>query len=257
MRKRRIQKTIVLITMTSLLFTATACRNDNSENTNDSATQEAVTDNTTEMTDSISARQNSLPDTSADNDTEESTEESKEVTSQTVENNPVQSNGSGSNISSENNKGALQTNNSSNGNNTVTSSDFSGYADASQDIQSDGQTAGHTHTWVAVTQQVWHEEEGHYENVLIAPEYQNPIQETHCICHHCGFDYSANNWNPSNMAGHVCPDGTGGATYGGQTVIVGYKTEPAIYEEKWIVDKPGYYETVTTGYQCSTCGAAK
>ena len=29
----------------------------------------------------------------------------------------------------------------------------------------------------------------------------------------------------------------------------------AIYSKKWIVSSPAWVETVTTGYQCSDCGA--
>lgn len=85
------------------------------------------------------------------------------------------------------------------------------------------------HTWEAV-----------YTEVCIAPEYQNPIQENHTFCSHCGYDYTANGL--TTVAGHICPDGTTGASYNAHLTIVGYETIPALYEE--VIDH----------YVCTKCG---
>ena len=45
----------------------------------------------------------------------------------------------------------------------------------------------------------------------------------------------------------------------GEKVQVGSNkiNHDAIYQDKWIIDKAAWDETVTTGYKCSGCGETK
>lgn len=110
-------------------------------------------------------------------------------------------------------------------------------------------TVTHIHEWAAVYKTVDHPEEGHYEQVLIGEEYTNPICEYHEVCY-CGFDYTANGVTPGD-----CPNCSAG--WHTVRVITGYETVPAIYEDRWIVDKAAWSEQVVDYYQCSECGQIK
>ena len=117
-------------------------------------------------------------------------------------------------------------------------------------------TTAHTHTWKAVYKTVKHEEVGHWEEVEVAPAFQNPIEEGHTICSHCGLDFDAPG-NENEFASHICPDGTKGSNYHNEQVIVGYETVPAIIDDVWVVDQKAYTEQVVDYYECSECGARK
>ena len=116
-------------------------------------------------------------------------------------------------------------------------------------------TPAHTHTWVENTEAVYVPEVGHYEEVMVDPGATWPLYETHTICAHCRYDYSANG---NTIGGHICPDGTTGASYGDQDVVVGEQVIPPTYEKQWVVDTPAHTEQQGNGtYKCSTCGAEK
>lgn len=113
----------------------------------------------------------------------------------------------------------------------------------------------HTHTWVENTEAVYVPEVGHYEEVMKYPSATWPVYEEHTLCAHCGYDFTATG---ASIVSHICPDGTEGASYGGQMVEVGEQVIPAVYEKQWIVDTPAHTEQQGNGtYKCSTCGAEK
>lgn len=122
------------------------------------------------------------------------------------------------------------------------------------------QAPSHSHNWVAVTNTVNHQEQGHYETVVVKPAWteQKPIYEERelAICNGCGQDITSN--ATEHNRNHVLNGEKGGWHTEWREVQVGTETinHQAITEQKWVVDKAGWTETVTTGYKCS-CGATK
>lgn len=116
------------------------------------------------------------------------------------------------------------------------------------------ETPEHVHDWQPVFESVYHPEVGHYETVCVIEEITYEVFEEHMLCNHCGFDFTIN--SDVGYGSHICPDGASGSTYSGQDVWVGTVTEPAVYEEQWVVDTYAYTETKITGYTC-ICGATK
>lgn len=121
----------------------------------------------------------------------------------------------------------------------------------------------HTHTWEEVTTTVYHEEQGHYENVVVKEAWteKKPVYETQArdICNSCNADLTG-----TNIAQHVKEHMINGTDKGGhrteyKKVQVGTETinHPAVTERKWVIDKPAWTEKVVTGYKCSDCGATK
>lgn len=119
------------------------------------------------------------------------------------------------------------------------------------------------HNWVAVTEQVKHDEVGHWEDVVVKEAWTESVpvyeEQARDICNGCGKDITADPW------GHIENE-----VLAGNTACGGYHTEykqvqtgtntinhPAVVEKKWIVDKAAWVETVTTGHTCSGCGAKK
>ena len=119
----------------------------------------------------------------------------------------------------------------------------------------------HTHTWEEVTTTVYHEEQGHYENVVVKEAWteKKPKYETQyrAICNTCGHDITGN--EPSHIKNHMLNGENG--SYRNEPVKVQVGTEtinhPAVTERKWVIDKPAWTEKVVTGYKCSDCGATK
>ena len=121
----------------------------------------------------------------------------------------------------------------------------------------------HTHNWVAITEQVHHDEEGHWEEVVVKPAWTEsiPVYEDQArdICNTCNADLTG-----TDIAAHVKKHMMAGEDKGGHRtewvqVQVGTNSvnHPAVTEKKWVVDKAAWTETVTTGYKCSGCGATK
>lgn len=105
-----------------------------------------------------------------------------------------------------------------------------------------------SHNWVAQTKTVYHEEEGHYEDV----ERSRPI--TMYRCPMCYKDhYSLNLYYTHFDTIHV-------PSYPGDPIGMfreQYTTdiEYEYYTERiWVVDREAYEEEVLTGYKCSKCG---
>ena len=119
----------------------------------------------------------------------------------------------------------------------------------------------HTHTWEEVTTTVYHEEQGHYENVVVKEAWteKKPKYETQyrAICNTCGHDITGN--EPSHIKNHMLNGENG--SYRNEPVKVQVGTEtinhPAVTERKWVIDKSAWTEKVVTGYKCSDCGATK
>ena len=103
----------------------------------------------------------------------------------------------------------------------------------------------HSHNWVAVTSQQWH---SNPVSVWVQdsaawdePRYN---QQVRSICNTCGADITG------NTTAHFKASGRNGCSgYHSETVQV--QTGTTHHEAT------GHYETVTTGYVCSGCGAAK
>lgn len=122
------------------------------------------------------------------------------------------------------------------------------------------QKPSHTHKWVAVTKEVYHEATGHYEKVLVKKAWTEkiPIYETVClsICTVCGEDVTGN--TSAHAKQHALAGEGGGHRTEYRKKQTGTKTveHPAEYKDKWVEDSKAWTETVTTGYKCS-CGATK
>ena len=118
----------------------------------------------------------------------------------------------------------------------------------------------HTHNWNPITSVVHHEEQGHYENILVSEAWTEEIpiyeEQARSICNGCGADITGN--TTEHNRNHVLNGEKGGYHVEYIEVQVGTDkiTHDAVYESKWIVDKAAWDETVTTGYSCS-CGATK
>ena len=119
----------------------------------------------------------------------------------------------------------------------------------------------HTHTWVDITEEVVHPEEGHWEEVVITPEQvkEVPVYETQYreICNGCGKDITGTPWihiEEEMLKGNMACSGHHGEY---KQVQTGTKKEviPAVTEKRWIVDKPAWTETKVVGRKCKDCGA--
>lgn len=119
----------------------------------------------------------------------------------------------------------------------------------------------HTHSLVPITSVVHHEEQGHYEKILVSEAWTEevPIYEEQAreICNGCGADITADPY--THNENHMLNGEAGGWTTEWKKVQVGTNkiNHDAVYEDKWVVDKAAWDETVTTGYKCSSCGATK
>lgn len=123
----------------------------------------------------------------------------------------------------------------------------------------------HTHSWVEVYKDVYHEEEGHYENVLVKEAWTEsvPVYEERevLICNDCGADLTnlSDEDFKSHMKSHMLSGGKGSWRTEYKQVQTGTNTikHDAVYEKKWVVDKQAWTEKVLSGYKCNSCGATK
>ena len=133
------------------------------------------------------------------------------------------------------------------------------YANPSDQIEETDE-AVHNHTWVDITEEIYHEEVGHFEDVLVSPELIKvvPIYATKemLICNGCGANITI------NPMAHI-----EGRKVSGYLECNGYHTEwrdeqidtrqevtPAVYNKVWKVDKKAWTETKVVGKECTTCG---
>lgn len=95
----------------------------------------------------------------------------------------------------------------------------------------------HVHNWIAQTEQRWVQDSAAWDE----PIYN---QQVRSICNTCGADITG------NTTAHFKASGRNGCSgYHSETVQI--QTGTTHHEAT------GHYETVTTGYVCSGCGAAK
>lgn len=119
----------------------------------------------------------------------------------------------------------------------------------------------HTHNWVAITEQVHHDEEGHWEDYIVSPAWTEEVpiyeEQYRAICNTCGADITGS--EASHVRNHMLNGENGSYRNEPTKVQVGTNKieHPAVTDKKWIVDKAAWTETVTTGYKCSSCGATK
>ena len=159
---------------------------------------------------------------------------------------------------------------SSSTNNSSSSSSNSSTSSASKPSQSVGSSSSnpstkptHIHSWVEVYKDVYHQEEGHYENVCVKDAWTESVpvyaEQARDICNGCGKDITNNPWDhieEQALAGNYA---CGGYHTEYKRVQTGTNTikHDAIYEKKWVVTKPAWTEKVLTGYKCTDCGDTK
>ena len=155
-------------------------------------------------------------------------------------------------------------------NNSSSSSSNSSTSSASKPSQSVGSSSSnsnvkptHIHSWVEVYKDVYHQEEGHYENVCVKDAWTESLpvytQQARDICNGCGKDITNNPWDhieEQMLQGNLA---CGGYHTEWKQVQTGTNTikHDAIYEKKWVVTKPAWTEKVLTGYKCTDCGDTK
>ena len=210
---------------------------------------------------------NDLENKIADMENKIQNKEDKEVASNTSTSNSSTgaSKVSSSESSSPQNSSSSSTSNNSqsSGSTTInqTSSENSNSNGASTSGGTSTQTHTHTHNWVPITTVVHHDEEGHWENVLVSEAWTEevPIYEERevMICNGCGADLT--NLSESDFEDHIFQSGHGSWREEWKQVQVGTNkiNHDAVYDKKWVVDKAAWDETVTTGYRCSSCGETK
>lgn len=176
-------------------------------------------------------------------------------TSTTIENSGTSTNtNKGSNSNSKPSSGSSSNSNSSNNTGGSSTSGSTGGNTSNKE-------ESHTHNWVPITSVLHHDEQGHNEKVLVSEAWTEEVpiyeEQYRAICNTCGEDIT------SNYAEHIKQhmlNGEGGS-YRNEVVQIQVGTNKinhdAVYEDKWIVDKAAWDETVTTGYKCSSCGATK
>lgn len=142
---------------------------------------------------------------------------------------PAGSNGNSANGNSGSNGGGADKAPASQPASTPSASQPSGNGSSSQ--------SAHEHNWVAQTEQRWVQDSAAWDE----PVYS---QEARTICNTCGADISG------NATAHLVASGRHGCS-GYHTEVVQIQTGTMHH------DATGHYETVTTGYVCSGCGAAK
>lgn len=210
------------------------------------------------------------------NDNKESTsptnenKENNEVIPQTEDNDNIEN----TNITKEDSSNDKSSNNTKNDNNNSTenykpsggSSNISKPENKPSKPNNVGGSNGgstHSHNWVAQTKQVYHKEQGHYENVLVKPAWteQVPVYEERerSICNGCGKDITADPWKHIKEQMLAGNSKCGGYHSEWKNVQVGTKTvkHDAVYKKKWVVNKKAWTETVVTGHKCSGCGQTK
>lgn len=116
-------------------------------------------------------------------------------------------------------------------------------------------TTAHQHNWVAQTKTVHHDAQYKtvHHDAVTHQVWHDAVTEEHYICNQCGADITSDPW------GHLDAYDHGGYHSSYVTVKQGYYetvTDKAAYDEQVQVSA-AWDETVTTGYKCSSCGAAK
>lgn len=175
-----------------------------------------------------------------------------------------QSTGVTSNTNSSSTNNSSSTSKPSNGNSSNSSTSNTKPTKPSGGSSSSNSNAKptHTHSWVEVYKDVYHEEEGHYENVCVKEAWTESIpiyeQRARDVCNGCGKDITDNptaHMREQMLQGNLA---CGGYHTEYTQVQTGSNTvtHDAIYEKRWVVVKPAWTEKVVSGYKCN-CGATK
>ncbi len=214
--------------------------------------KEVASNNKTSITEK--AENNKKEDKKEENKKEDNTKEETKIDEYKKEESKSESSNTGS--SSSNNEVA---NKPSNGGGSSSSGSSSPNGGGNSNTPN---SPAHSHSWNPVTDTVWHDEVGHYETVVIKDAWTEeiPIYEERevAICNGCGADITSNidkHMTDNILAGNMAC--TGWHTDWKQVQVGTDKiNHPAVTEDRWVVDKAAWSETVTTGYKCS-CGATK
>ena len=195
------------------------------------------------------------------NSSSENKDDKKEVIVTPEENkeNTETSTSNSSEVASSNNSGSSESSSSSS---SGSGNNGGGSSSGSSNGGGTSNTPAHSHSWNPVTDTVWHDEVGHWETVTIKDAWTEeiPIYEEKevAICNGCGADITSDidkHMTDNILAGNMAC--TGWHTDWKQVQVGTDKiSHPAVTEDRWVVDKAGWSETVTTGYSCS-CGATK
>ena len=121
---------------------------------------------------------------------------------------------------------------------------------SSSDASSAPSQQAHTHTWVPVTSQQWH---SNLVSVWVqdsaAWDESKPVYEWVTWCNACGCQVERTHNKEMMM------QGIGGHSLTTKQVQTGTTTVHHEATGHYETQDQGWYETVTTGYQCSGCGA--
>lgn len=193
-------------------------------------------------------------------------ESSEEVSSNTSTSKSNSSSTTISNSGTSNSTNIVDNSNSKPSSGSSSNSNTSNNTGSSSNGSTGGNTTNkeetHTHNWIPITSVVHHEEQGHYEKILVSEAWTEevPIYEDKevMICNDCGVELNASNCY-DHVENHLLNGGKGSWREEWKKVQVGSNkiNHDAIYQDKWIIDKAAWDETVTTGYKCSGCGETK
>ena len=152
---------------------------------------------------------------------------------------------------------------------TVTCPAGNGYGDATASVTITVSEPAHVHAWQQQTTVIHHEAETHTEKVLVKDAWEETV--TTYTCSGCGqvFDGDNGKTDCQNHIDQAKAQESAGSSSGSSSSSSGTHANatpvedkttiqhPAEYEDKVIVDKEAWDETVVTGYVCSGCGATK
>lgn len=192
------------------------------------------------------------PDSTSDN--EDSSNESSSSDNGFENSNSDDSTGSSNNSSSESSRSSSSSSNSSSGNGGIggntPDTHTHNYANATctepKTCTICGATSGSAlgHDWEEIKSTVHHDQEGHYESVKVQDGYtwyRCPVCYNELISLESYYSHFDSNHSNAPM---LRDSYTKGTVYDQ-------------YEDRWVIDKEAYDETVVTGYKCSRCGATK
>lgn len=245
--------TIVIGIIGGVLVSGASKSNDIAEN-NKPVVNNKKEDNKKDKDESVVSKEN--------NNTEDKKEEVKETESNiNMPENSTSSNEIKNNNNDTNkNNGQSSSNNSSSNNSSSNNSSSNNSSSNNSNNASNGST--HTHSWNPITEQVYHDEVGHWEDVVVTPAWTEsiPVYEERevAICNGCGADITSNidkHMTDNILAGNMACTGWH-TDYKQVQVGTNNVNHPAVTEKKWVVDKAAWTETVTVGHSCS-CGATK
>lgn len=146
---------------------------------------------------------------------------------------------------------------------TVTCPAGNGYGEASTSVTITVSEPAHVHTWQEQTTVIHHDAVTHIEKVLVKDAWDEVVT-TGYKCTGCGTEFASEEECKQHIADAAASSGSGSSSSSGSS-CANAKCEPvtetihheAVYEDKVIVDKEAWDETVITGYVCTGCGATK